>query len=301
MIGQIIKRIAKTVLPSRAVEMLRAPMAVDNTYPWLNRTFSDLMKDDRCKQRPQYLWGVMQAAVLANVLKIPRISVIEFGVAGGFGLLALESIAERIEKITDTAIDVLGFDTGVGLPKPEDFRDQPNMWFEGQLPMDRARLESALRRASLHLGPVSQTVPSFIASNPAPVGFVSFDLDLYSSTREALRLFEMNYQHVLPRVTAYFDDIFGHTYNDFCGERLAIKEFNERHDLRKVCPIYGLRYFISSPTSADLWPDAMYFGHFFEHPLYNALDSVNKGVIMDIRGAVVRSAPESEWRSRAKV
>lgn len=280
--------------------MLRQPVGFDNTYPWLNRTFSDLMKDVHCKPRPQYAWGVMQGAALAKVLKIPRISVIEFGVAGGFGLLTLEKIAECVEQITNVAIDVIGFDTGVGLPKPENFRDQPNMWFEGQLPMDRERLEAALTRASLRLGPVNETISSFVAANPAPVAFVSFDLDLYSSTRDALTLFETNSRHVLPRVTSYFDDIFGHTYNDFCGERLAIKEFNERNDMRKICPIYGLRYFVSNCNSNDLWPDGIYLAHFFEHPLYGVLDSVKKGVVIDIDGSVLRRAPESAWRPSIK-
>ena len=81
---------------------------------------------------------------------------------------------------------VFGFDSGVGLPKPEDFRDQPNMWFEGQLPMDRAKLEPKLRRGKLCLGPLKETISTFIAGNPAPVGFASFDVDLYSSTRDAL-------------------------------------------------------------------------------------------------------------------
>jgi hypothetical protein len=299
-IPRIIKRIAKKILPRKAVELLRTPPVFDNTYPWLNQTCSELMKDARCNQRPAYIWGVVQGAALAKVLRIPRISVIELGVAGGFGLLTLERIAERVEDITNVGIDVFGFDTGVGLPKPEDFRDQPNMWFEGQLPMDRGRLESALSRASLRLGPVKETIPSFIASNPAPIAFVSFDVDLYTSTRDALALFLANHNSVLPRVTSYFDDIFGHTYNDFCGERLAIREFNQDNDNRKICPVYGLRHFISSWAFYDLWPDAIYWAHFFEHPLYGTLDSINKGVVMDVQGAVLRSAPGSDWRPRRR-
>jgi hypothetical protein len=135
-----------------------------------------------------YTWGVIQGAALAKVLGLSRISVIEFGVAGGFGLLALDTICEIVEGRTDVGIDVFGFDSGVGLPKPADFRDQPNMWFEGQLPMDRAKLEPSLGRARLWLGPVKATIPSFIAENPAPIGFVSLDLDLYSSTREGTQI-----------------------------------------------------------------------------------------------------------------
>jgi hypothetical protein len=256
------KRIAKRILPRTIVQKLRAPVLFDNSYGWLNQEFSRLAKDPCCQLRPQYLWGVLQAAALARVLEVPRISVIEFGVAGGFGLCTLDSVAGEVERTTHVGIDVIGFDTGTGLPKPEDYRDQPNMWFEGQLPMDRARLQSALRRATLRLGRVEDTVPSFIAGGPAPIGFVSFDLDLYSSTRDALQIFEADHRHQLPRVITYFDDIFGYTYNDYCGERLAIREFNERGERRKICPIQGLRYFLPRFAFRDLWPDGMHFTHF---------------------------------------
>jgi hypothetical protein len=233
----------------------------------------------------------MQGAALAKVLGLPRVSVIEFGVGGGQGLLALEPISEVIERKTNIGIDVFGFDSGVGLPKPEDFRDQPNMWFEGQLPMDRAKLEPKLCRAKLCLGPVKETIPAFIAGNPSPVAFASFDLDLYSSTRDALLLFQSGYAYPLPRVVSYFDDICGFTYNDYCGERAAIAEFNTSKNTCKICPIYGLRYFIPRFARDDLWPDGMYFAHFFERPLYNTLDSLNKVVATDINGTWLWAPP----------
>jgi len=298
-IAPALKSIAKAILPSNTVEYLKRmmpsgdnwpPVPFDNMYPWLNYTFS-VLKSERCAQSPQYAWGVMQGAALAKVLGLPRVSVIEFGVAGGHGLLALETISEAIERKTNIGIDVFGFDSGVGLPKPEDFRDQPNMWFEGQLPMDRAKLEAKLCRAKLCLGPVKETIPAFIAGNPSPVAFASFDLDLYSSTRDALLLFQSGYAYLLPRVVSYFDDICGFTYNDYCGERAAIAEFNTSNNTCKICPIYGLRYFIPRFARDDLWPDGMYFAHFFEHPLYNTLDSLNKVVATDINGTWLWAPP----------
>ena len=143
---------------------------------------------------------------------------------------------------------------------------------------DRPKLKAKLHRAKLCLGQVNETIPAFIEGNPAPVAFVSFDLDLYSSTRDALSIFKSNYAYLLPRVVSYFDDIFGHTYNEYCGERAAIKEFNVSNARRKICPIHGLRYFIPSFARGDLWPDGMYFSHFFEHPLYNRLNSFKKAV-----------------------
>ena len=109
-----------------------------------------------------------------------QVSVIEFGVAGGNGLVALDQIAEKAEAILDVNIHVYGFDTGVGLPKPTDYRDLPSLWVEGAFPMDVGRLKKRLTRAELVLGPVEKTLPGFLASNPAPVGFISFDLDYYS-------------------------------------------------------------------------------------------------------------------------
>lgn len=276
-----------------------ADVPFDNTPPWLGRTLLDVVKNKRCALKPMYAYGVTAAAALAKVLEIPRISAVEFGVAGGAGLLALEAVAAAVEKKTGVGIDVIGFDTGVGLPKPEDYRDQPNMWFEGQLPMNRAALEAKLTRATLQIGPVRETLPYFLAGRPAPIGFVSQDFDLYSSTRDALTMYEADYDRLLPHVVTYFDDILGHTYNDFCGERRAIGEFNETFADRKLSPMYGLRYFLPRQFLTQTWPDAMYFAHFFQHPLYNELDSVSKAVFTDLYGRDVRTAPNAQ--SRAKV
>lgn len=40
--------------------------------------------------RPEYVYGLFRAAELAKRLKLPGVSAIEFGVAGGNGLVALE-------------------------------------------------------------------------------------------------------------------------------------------------------------------------------------------------------------------
>jgi hypothetical protein len=294
------KRIARKILPGKVVERLRRAVPFDNTYAWLNDTFSRVVKKPACRLRPQYAWGVVQGAALARVLGIPRVSVIEFGVAGGHGLLALECAAIGVETVTGVRIDVFGFDTGAGLPRPADYRDQPNMWFEGQLPMDHRRLEAALSRASLRLGPVDETVPRFVTGRPAPVAFVSFDLDLYSSTRDALALFRADHRLLLPRVLSYFDDIFGYSYNDYCGERLAIREFNEMGAARKLAPVRGLRYFLPRSTFHDLWPDGMYFAHLFDHPLYGVLDSSAKPMYMDLDGRFIEAAPERAERRRSQ-
>ena len=294
------KRMAGKILPRKVVESLRPAVPFDNTYAWLNHAFSRVVRKPGCQLRPQYAWGVVQGAALARVLGVSRVSVLEFGVAGGHGLLALECAAAAVETLTGVRVDVFGFDSGAGLPRPVDYRDQPNMWFEGQLPMDHGRLLAALSRASLRIGPVDETVPRFVAAHPAPVAFVSFDLDLYSSTRDALVLFQADHRLLLPRVLSYFDDIFGYSYNDFCGERLAIREFNEGGEARKISPVRGLRYFLPRSTFHDLWPDGMHFAHLFDHPLYGVLDSTAKPMYMDLEGNFVEAAPERAERRRSQ-
>ena len=222
---------------------------------------------------PQYLWGTMCAAGLAAALGRERITVIEFGVAGGNGLLELERVAAWVERRSGVGIDAVGFDTGTGLPRPQDYRDLPNLWSEGQYAMDSAALQARLSTARLELGAVAETVPAFLAERPAPIGFVSFDLDLYSSTTEALRIFEAEPAMLLPRVVCYFDDIIGFSHGDFTGERLAIREFNACHQDRKLSRLYGLRYVLMQDR---WWTEMMFMLHDFEHPDYNRPDGTNR-------------------------
>lgn len=222
---------------------------------------------------PQYLWGTLCAAQVAAALGYERITVIEFGVAGGNGLLELERIAAWVQRRAGVGIEVVGFDTGTGLPKPQDYRDVPNLWDEGFFGMNPERLREQLTNARLVLGPVSETLLAFIDSGPAPIGFVSFDLDLYSSTTDAFAIFRADPTLVLPRVVCYFDDIVGFSHNDYAGERLAITEFNDRSEMRKISKLYGLRYVLDLDRC---WTDMMYMFHCFEHSQYNETDGTNR-------------------------
>jgi hypothetical protein len=218
--------------------------------------------------RPHYGYLVYEAAKLAARLDEPRVSILEFGVAGGAGLLALEQHAEQVEKIFPVKIEIYGFDTGVGLPSPEDYRDLPYHWKAGFFEMDLPALKARLKRSTLVIGNVANTLNSFFKTyNPAPIGAVSQDLDFYSSTVTSLGLFESDTRHFLPRGFCYFDDTLGsdvELYNDFTGERLAIHEFNAKHDSVKLCPVYYLRAKPCSPA----WHHQMWSLHFFQHPKY---------------------------------
>jgi hypothetical protein len=208
-------------------------------------------------ERPNYAYLVFQAAQLAHRLGHERVSVVEFGVAGGTGLLALERHADWVEKIFPVKIEIYGFDTGDGLPPPKDYRDLPYHWKPGFFRMDQAALAAKLRRAKLVLGDVAHTAKTFAAEfDPAPIGAVAQDLDFYSSTVDALALFDAADRYLLPRVFCYFDDTIGgevELYGDHTGERLAIREFNEQHEDRKLSPIYYLRTAAFQPWHQQMW------------------------------------------------
>src|SRR4051794_38301387 len=54
--------------------------------------------------RPQYLWPLLHAAHVARSLGLPAIAALEFGVAGGNGLLALERAAATATELSGTEI-----------------------------------------------------------------------------------------------------------------------------------------------------------------------------------------------------
>ncbi len=188
--------------------------------------------------RPMYAYGLFRAADLARWCGLRQVTAVEFGVATGRGLLAMVEAAGHVQRETGVEIRVVGFDSAAGLPPPTDHRDHPELWSEGDFPMVnyeelRARLA---RRAELVLGDIAQTVGPFRDSlRPnAPLGFVSLDVDLYSSTVSALRVFEAADPTLyLPAVSVYLDDVTMFTANRWCGELAAVEEFNAAHELRK--------------------------------------------------------------------
>lgn len=237
-------------------------------YGELNCRMLEIMNAVGPLVRPNYTWCVLQAAHLAKALGLRRISVIEFGVAGGNGLVALEEIAARVEPMFQIGIDVYGFDTGEGLPTVADYRDMPNIYSHGTYRMDVDALKRRIKRAQLLLGNIADTLPGFLATNPAPIGFISVDVDLYTSTVEALKVLTANPESILPRVHCYFDDIMGCSCAEFLGERLALNEFNETHTDIKISPIFGLWNYVPRRHANDLWVHMIYMAHLLNHPLY---------------------------------
>lgn len=209
--------------------------------------------------RPQYLAGVFYAAQEAARRRIERITVVEFGVAEGYGLIRLEDHARRVSKETGVAIDVVGFDSGIGLPKGTgDYRDHSDVWTAGDYRMDVDALRACLDpRTKLVLGDVADTVRT--VELDAPIGFVSIDLDFYSSTIAALQILRRVDIPRLLRVALYFDDLADHYNHADAGELLAIREFNDASRSVRIDRWRGIRNGRAFPEAE--WLDSMYMAH----------------------------------------
>ena len=219
--------------------------------------------------RPHYGHCIFEAAQLAARLHAPRISVIEFGCGGGNGLVNAEMHISEAKKLFPVDVDLYGFDTGAGMPAPQDYRDFPHYFKPGLYKMDPDLLKRKLRFAKLILGPVNETCRTFISEyEPAPIGCIFHDLDFYSSTVDALRIFDADPAHFLPRIHMYFDDIKGtHVWavSEFAGELLAIDEFNRNHPFKKIAPDRSMPLYYPD----QWWTDQIYIYHDFHHPQYN--------------------------------
>ncbi|MYW03926.1 hypothetical protein [Streptomyces sp. SID3343] len=224
-------------------------------------------------ERPHYAYGVRRATESAGRLGHRGVTVVEFGVAGGNGLLALAEHARYYAAATGVAVRVVGFDGGVGMPAAEDPRDLPYLFGPGFYAMDQDRLRTRLGTAELVVGDLAETLPAFLAGSAErlrdhPVGFVALDLDYYSSTTTALGLFRGSaHEHLLPRVTCYLDDLPGTI--DRIGEAAAVGVFNAKHPDRPIGRVIGLRAF--TPLDPP-WADQIYVHHRLDHPDYARLE-----------------------------
>lgn len=210
--------------------------------------------------RPHYQFLINQAIQDAKRFNLDRITVIEFGVASGGGLLDMSEIVRR----TGFNVDIVGFDTFSGLPKPKDHRDCPWLWREGQFGFDE---DSVLRMLSgcnpvptLIKGNIKKTIKKW--TPPSTIGAIAFDLDFFSSTNDAFNVFNLDHEMILPRVMCYFDDL--HTIESV-GVRASIREWNDVHFTKPI-----ERSFSKEVNKLDvLWRWKFYEFHSFNHPRYN--------------------------------
>ncbi len=252
---------------------------------FIKRFASDVRTVSRwdAAERPHYLLGVLRAADQALESKVKEICVAEFGVAGGAGLLCLQSYAERVQAATGVKIHVLGFDTGTGLPKGTgDHRDHPEIWSPGDFPMEWDQLRPKLGpQTQLVLGDVAETLPGFVKTGlPAPVGFIAIDVDFYSSTRDAFRILCLPERKTLIRTIIYLDDAETMLYHRYAGELLAVEDFNRENNGVKIDRWRGVRS--RRPFPEEVWLDRMYVAYDLEAIDRMGVDASRKKLILDL-------------------
>ena len=258
--GQLRKVLVERGTEPVHLNLLSAIVAVGGTYR--AKVDFDLVV------RQQYAFPILYAADAAKQYGYKAVTLVEFGVAGGAGLLNMCRIAERTRAATGIEFRVVGFDTGKGMPAPIDYRDLPESFQAGDFPMDVERLKRALPNfAELVIGDIADTVPEFLRSPSVetPIGFVAVDVDYYSSAKKALRVLQGPAQCYIPIVPVYLDDIGVDGSNPWTGELLAVGEFNRENDLRKIAPFTLLRS--RRIFKNTQWIDRMFAAHIHDHAL----------------------------------
>jgi hypothetical protein len=218
--------------------------------------------------RQHNAFAILNAAQRARAQGVRKITIVEFGVAAGAGLLNMCNIAERTAKETGVEIFVVGFDTGSGMPQAMGYRDHPEMYQEGDFPMDFTALKAKLpSNCELILGQLKDTIPSFIETRlneESPIAYVVVDVDYYSSSIVALKILSARPEFYLPLTLIFLDDIAEDHHNPYAGELLAISEYNRSEEFRKICRHDFLecrRVFRNAS-----WLKQIYYLHVMDHP-----------------------------------
>ncbi|WP_435412797.1 hypothetical protein [Psychroserpens mesophilus] len=232
--------------------------------------------------RPQHAFGLLNAADQAKLRGFNDVTVLEFGVANGAGLMNLIAVADKVTKETGVNIHIYGFDTGEGMPEPLDYRDHPEYYNTGDFPMNKALLEEKIKgKATIIYGSIKEKIDEFKStiSEKAPIGFVAIDVDYYSSTKDVLDLFKAKATTFLPLTYVYMDDIFMPHHNEKCGELLAVSEFNQAQSMRQLS--YH-RFFENQRIFKNAnWVKQLYYFHVLDHPYRSELKRDRKTYVLD--------------------
>ena len=218
-----------------------------------------------CMPRQPYAYCILAAADHAKSYGIPRVTMIEFGVAAGAGFMNMCWIAEKVTRETGVQIDIVGFDSGEGMPPPVDYRDHPEKYFTGDFPVlnRQALLDALPANAKIYFGPIDESVALAKSEIASPIAFISIDVDYYWSTKQCLEILKWEPDRYLPSVPVYLDDVQDVDDNEYCGELLAVKEFNLETSLRKITImnfLSKLRIFKNA-----IWHEQIYYAHIFDH------------------------------------
>ena len=207
----------------------------------VERISKDLCKIKPFSLRPDICTSICLATAESICWGKTGVTLIEFGVNNGGGLSFIVKVCDYLKEKIDIKYNIYGFDTFEGLPKLEGFEDHNEIWSEGQYKCNSSYKDMVKHfkgKSILIKGDVKDTISEVLnkLDMEYPIGFISLDLDLYSSSKSALKILnDPNSNKYYPTVLMVVDDQdFLLTYNDWCGEGLAIKEFNDLNKLRKI-------------------------------------------------------------------
>jgi hypothetical protein len=252
-----------------ARERLTEPihLNVASAAVWALGSYTRKIDWDLIYKQP-YAYSVLKAARFARYRGVDTVSLLEFGVASGAGLMNMAEIARHVGEELGISFRLYGFDTGKGMPPARDYRDHPEYYQQGDFRMDPDALRANLPASTkLVLGDLKETIPAFLQSLPKgePIGFVSIDVDYYWSTVEALRVLDGAPEQYMPTTVMYLDDVLFDGHNRWQGELLAIEEFNAAHERRKIelATLLPTQRIFRNPQ----WFRQIYSLHVLDHPV----------------------------------
>jgi len=192
--------------------------------------------------RPDIFSAICLASAQAICWGKEGLSLIELGVYNGTGLQFIFNVAKCLTENIGMKYNIYGFDSFEGIPDLKGFEDHNELWKKGQYKCKHTyekMVKNFKNKATLIKGDVENTITPFldeILDINFPNGFISLDLDLYTSSRSGLKILEdTNSNKYIPTVTMIVDDQdYLITYNNWCGEGKAIKEFNNENKYRKI-------------------------------------------------------------------
>lgn len=216
--------------------------------------------------RPYYAYGIYRACQTAKYFNKKSVLILEFGVADGAGLIQMIMLANHFSKTTGVEVKIVGFDSGHGLLELSDYRDHPEFYSHGDFFMqNKEQLLTRLGdKAKIVFGDVKDTVPDFISSldDNTPIGFLSLDLDVYHGSKHALSILQHSDPgKYLPAISVYLDDIGFFFANKYCGELLAVEEFNVENEYRKI----DIDYSLYCQNNILYWYKKMYVCHILDN------------------------------------
>ena len=236
--------------------------------------------------RPQYETILLESCKEAKKLGYDEVTVLELGVGGGNGIIALEKYKKKIEKYINIKIKIFGFDMGSGMPTPKDEYDLPFYWRKGQMAVDKKKLE-LYSKSRIYYGDIKDTLDEFIKTNPKNIVSIFIDLDYHSSTKNFLKQLTKLEKNFCPRVYFYFDDTFSsnHWINEHNGEILSINEFNKVNSNLKI----GISTNNVMDYKFPLGKNHLYLLHNFNHLDYNKYIGIDDEESLKIGDTNIRS------------